>query len=43
MSTQQGRKLEFLGMDITFHPYGYLRDTIAMFPDEILGPDQFST
>ena len=46
MIIQQGRKLEILGIDITFHPDGsifigmdkYLRDKISMFPEDISGP-----
>ena len=43
LSIQQGIKLEFLIIDITFYPYGsvsigmedYLRESIAMFPEDV--------
>ena len=46
LSIQRGRKLWLLGIDITFIPdvsvsieiEKYLRDTISMFPGDILGP-----
>ena len=46
ISIQQGRKFEFMGMEITFHPYGSvsiviennLSVKISMFPEYASGP-----